>query len=38
MYKPLKCFAYLKSAERKDLIGAGSHTVDVLRVVKLFHK
>ncbi|NLK45977.1 MAG: class I SAM-dependent methyltransferase [Treponema sp.] len=24
----------LKAAERKDLIGAGSHTVDVLRVIK----
>ncbi len=28
----------MQVAERKDLIGAGSHTVDVLRVVKLFHK
>lgn len=28
----------MQAAERKDLIGAGSHTVDVLRVIKLFHK
>lgn len=28
----------MQAAERKDLIGAGSHTVDVLKVIKLFHK
>ena len=28
----------MQAAERKDLIGAGSHTVDVLKVNKLFHK
>lgn len=28
----------MQAAVRKDLIGAGSHTVDVLKVIKLFHK